>query len=319
MSTSQKTHFIHRIDYSTRERLVGIFVLVGIALLLAQLFISGQALQLFAPKRTYVIQLKNPVGVSADTKVRVSGLEVGWVDNVTLTERNTFLITLAVYEKFHALVRQDSRASISKLALVGDSVINITPGSIQKPALKNGDFLIAEEGMSVEDLMAKVQPVLDQAQESANHVVNFLKALPVDAMKDMVNDLKTTTHNLAKISTNMQNTDSLVGDAMFGNQLNDQVNTTIKSTQETLTQTQSAIAEASKVIQQLPAVIDATNVLIDKLNKQAEQIPPLVDSTNELIDGSLDVLDSVSNTWPISSNMPETTTPQEPLNAMPAN
>ena len=161
--------------------------------------------------------------------------------------------------------------------------------------------------------------VLDQAQESANHVVNFLKALPVDAMKDMVNDLKTTTHNLAKISTNMQNTDSLVGDAMFGNQLNDQVNTTIKSTQETLTQTQSAIAEASKVIQQLPAVIDATNVLIDKLNKQAEQIPPLVDSTNELIDGSLDVLDSVSNTWPISSNMPETTTPQEPLNAMPAN
>ncbi len=319
MATKQNTHFIHRLNYSARERLVGIFVLVASGLLLAQLFISGQALQLFAPKRTYVIELKNPVGVSADTKVRVSGLEVGWVDNVNLTERNTFEITLAVYEKFHALIRRDSRASVSKLAVVGDSIINISPGSINQVVLSDGDLLIAEEGMSVDDIMSRLQPVLNQAQTSAVQITKFLEALPTEAMPTIIADLQITIENMKLASQQLNTGNGIAGAILHKPVLTQQLEETIKLSQATIIDAQQAILSVSHNIEQLPALIESTQTLMDSAGTQIQQLPPIMDNTQQLIGTSQDVLNSVSEIWPISNNMPVQNLPSEPLDAIPAN
>lgn len=318
MSQTPKSHFIHRLDYNVRERIVGIFVLIGTALLIGQIVISGQAVKFFEPKRTYIIELRNPVGVSADTKVRVSGLEVGWVDNVFLTEANTFRIQLAVYEKFHALIRSDSRASVSKLAVVGDSVINISPGSIARPALDDGDALIADEGLSVDDIMSRLQPVLDQAEESAQHFADFLEALPTAAMPRIVDDLQATMTNLRKASDEIVNGKGLINDLVYGQQLQNQLDATLTEVQATLTMSQLAMDKISLVLEKLPEFVDDSHGLVLQADTQLKQLQPLVDEANFLVTDSQQILDTVSNTWPLSKVQTKAET-QRSLDVIPVN
>lgn len=319
MNKNANQHLIHRLSYSLRERLVGIFVLVAIALIISQAFISGQALQLFAPKRYYQIILNNPLGVGADTKVRVSGLDVGWVENVNLTERNTFEITLAVYDKFHALIRQDSKASVSKLAMVGASFINITPGSIHLSPLDDGSLIASEEDMSVDDMLSRLQPVLNQAQISAQHISEFILALPANELPNIINDVAQTTANLNLISQTLLEGESTASQLLTSSALIEQLNQTLEQTQATISLSQQTLSYTNEALQQLPDMIAQSQQLMVQMEQQIEQIPTLINNSLQLINDTQTVVDAASNTWPLSNNIPPQESNDAPLQTLPAN
>lgn len=319
MSKQADSHFIHKIDYTMRERMVGIFVLIGSILLIAQLFVSSQILDLFSDKRSYYIDLTNPVGITVDSKVRVSGLEVGWVERVDITDKNTFKIELSVYEKFQALIRQDSRASISKLAVVGDSVIDISPGTIPLSPLEDGAFIETEEGFTMDDIMARIVPVLEQAEEGILRFSEILTALPVTAVPNILADLESTSKNLALLSSDLNAGKGSVGAILTDNQLSNALAQTIADSNSVVNETQIMIQKISSNLAELPTIINGINEMVDNLNTASADLPELLSTTDQLIDESSDVVESASKTWPLSVfSDPEPNT-LEPIDALPAN
>src|SRR5689334_18162863 len=67
----EQVHYIHRLNYTARERLVGVFVLTSILLLFLMLVFSKDAARLFAKKFTLHAYITNAQGVSTDTHVFV--------------------------------------------------------------------------------------------------------------------------------------------------------------------------------------------------------------------------------------------------------
>lgn len=319
MNKRSDSHFIHKIDYTMRERMVGIFILIGSILLVAQLFVSSQLLDLFSDKRSYFIELSNPVGVAVDSKVRVSGLDVGWVERVDLTERNSFKIELAVYDKFHALIRQDSLASVSKLAMVGDAVIDISAGAIDLPALDDGAIIQTEDGISMDDIMARIVPVLEKAEEGVLRFSEILAALPVDAVPNILADLESTSGNLQQLSDNMATGQGSVGSILVRNDLSNSLQQTVADSNAVVNETQIVIEKLSASLEQLPTIISGIDNMVNNLNLASADLPDLLNDTDRLIGESNDVVDSVSNTWPLSTfSNPESDT-LDPIDAIPAN
>lgn len=49
----QRIHYIHRLSYSVRERLVGVFVLVALAVVFGLIFINSRTSHLFEERISY--------------------------------------------------------------------------------------------------------------------------------------------------------------------------------------------------------------------------------------------------------------------------
>lgn len=313
------SHFVHKIDYTRREKLVGIFILLASALLLFQLFVSTQVLDLFAATRSYTIELRNPIGVGADTKVKVSGLDVGWVESVDLTERNTFIISLAVFDKFHALIRQDSRASISKLAVVGDSVINISPGDIDLPVLPAGSTLLTEEGMTMDDILTRLQPVLEQTEAGVVRFSELLAALPTNALPDILQDLQASSENLKQLTTEVRQGNGIAGRLLAEDELSDSLTVTVQQAQLLASESVQLVRESRANMQAVPQLMSKLDALISALQTSADNLPALLEDTDQLVDDSNEMVESISNTWPLSNSAKASTDHEEPIDALPAN
>jgi phospholipid/cholesterol/gamma-HCH transport system substrate-binding protein len=80
-------------------------------------------------------------GLKGGAVVRVAGVEVGKVDEVTLTGSEVE-VRLKVNEENKSRITENSRATIGSLSLLGEPVIDILP-STQGRQLQDGDFLPA--------------------------------------------------------------------------------------------------------------------------------------------------------------------------------
>ena len=123
------------------ELKIGI-VAVG-AIALAVMFIIAVGGQGGFSWQQYSLITKFPdvKGLKSGAVVRVAGVEVGKVDEVTLSGSEVE-VTLKVNEENKSRITSESRASIGSLSLLGEPVIDITPSTKGTP-LKDGDFLPA--------------------------------------------------------------------------------------------------------------------------------------------------------------------------------
>ena len=120
---------------------IGILAVAGLALASMLIFaVGGQGG--FSWER-YELKTKFPdvKGLKSGAVVRVAGVEVGKVTDVSLVAEDV-QVTLEVNEENQQRITTESRASIGSLSLLGEPVIDISP-STQGTPLKDGDFLQA--------------------------------------------------------------------------------------------------------------------------------------------------------------------------------
>jgi phospholipid/cholesterol/gamma-HCH transport system substrate-binding protein len=106
-------------------------------------------------------------GLKSGAVVRVAGVEVGKVTDVSLAGSEV-QVTLEVNEENQQRITSESRASIGSLSLLGEPVIDITP-SAQGTPLKDGDFLPAGRAAG------QLSDVAEGATQSLEQVTGILR------------------------------------------------------------------------------------------------------------------------------------------------
>ena len=179
----QSTHYIHRTSYTAQERMVGVFVLSAIAVLLFLLFSTIKSQNIFEESFVIYGKLNSAEGLSAETIVQISGIEVGKVSVIDITDDNRIMLTMQIYNRFHKLLRTDSKVRVSSLnsTIIGKSIIGITAGSPDMAMLQAGAILDIQESGSVEEVIAEVKVILDVINEMVHEVSGVVSA--VDAEK----------------------------------------------------------------------------------------------------------------------------------------
>lgn len=314
-----QVHYIHRLSYTARERLVGAFVLAAIALVFMMLAFNKQTQQLFEKKFTLHGTLHDAQGISTDTHVIVSGLDVGSVDDLDLTPDNRIAVTMKVLEKYHGLIRTDSRGALSKLSVLGSAAIEIRPGSPDKPLMPNGANIILEEPLSMDQMMSQISPVLLDVKATLTHINELSKSIDPKDLNAVVRNLAVVTDNLKIITGQFATPQGTATTAAAMQSLA----ATLKEAQGRLAEIRPLIANADAASADIPGLLAESRKLVTQLNTtmgtvnyQMQALPDLVTRTRQILDQTDATLEAIQNTWPISSSVakkPDSTlTPVQP-------
>jgi phospholipid/cholesterol/gamma-HCH transport system substrate-binding protein len=188
---------------------VGGVIFVALVILGVAIVRLGEAGNLFAQRYTLVSYVGNASGLRLGSGVTVAGQLAGSIKEIEFlppdadTTRN-LRVVIEVNRSLSAQVRQDSRAKIKTIGLLGDKSFDISPGTPRFRPLREGDTLVVIPSTDYEAVVA-------QASGAINEVATLTR------------DLKTVTGSIAR-------GEGTLGQLVTNRALYDQLNTTLART-----------------------------------------------------------------------------------------
>ncbi len=151
---------------------VGIFVAIGIAILISIIFYIGE-LRYFQQRYAIKLLFDFANGVEMSAPVRLAGVQVGEVKDIDIffdAERQKTAVLLTVSLDKKAKVEEDAEAFINTLGLIGEKYVEILPGTPGKRILKPGETLAGRESIPVERLTEKGYEIAQGLNETIKHL-----------------------------------------------------------------------------------------------------------------------------------------------------
>ncbi len=278
---------------------LGIFVIIGITLFIAAVYLLGSKSNLFGGTFPLTATFKNVGGLAPGNNVRFSGITVGTVQKIDIVSDTSVMITMVIKNEHKEFIKKDSKAAISADGLMGNKVINILPGESGSTEVKEGDMIGSVMPMDTEAIMKS----LEATGKNVDIITRNLAVLTTeiagnDGTKDVIAALKTTSQNaavlsgdLAKITGKITNGDGALGkvlyDQNFSNQLDKTINN-VEAATDNLNQNMLALQSSFlfKKYFRNKAEEEAGEKEIDEDVKKAveEQIPNAVEKEVEKVE-----------------------------------
>ena len=141
-------------NHATRDLIVGLFVLVGLATL-AYLSLQVGGIEFGAAKRIALEATFDDIGgLSVRAPVRIGGVKIGQVSAIGLDEESRPMVTLAV--DAGVAISTDSTAAIRTAGLLGDQFISVELGA-EDDSLQAGEaFTYTESAFSIDKLVGRL-------------------------------------------------------------------------------------------------------------------------------------------------------------------
>ncbi len=288
-----QAHYIHRLSYSAQEKLAGTFVLIAVAMLIWLLFTSQKTQNLFEEDFTLFATMSSIQAVNKDTNVIISGLEIGTVSDVNITDNNEVVITMSILKKYQKLIRTDSVAELLnfKFALLGKSVIEISVGSAHLPVIKDGSYIAINESVNLIKLIGKFEPVLTALQDSIKKMNAILQEIDPQQVSENISNLASLSNNLITITEQIKKGQGPAGNVLFNDDITRDILTTTTNLKD--------------ITQQTKTLIQQTSVLLSSVQQQVDEIPELTDKVKPLLDEADKTIKATQKIWPLSSSIPE--------------
>lgn len=153
--------------------LLGIFVIGALALLIGVLFLIGNRQQLFSDTFELKSNFENVAGLREGSFVNYSGINVGSVDKIEIKSGNVIEVTMLIDKKVKEFIKKDSKVSIVTEGLVGNKIIEISPGSVNSSSVESGDIIASVKPVTTEDILIN----LNKAGESASNLAGELSGI----------------------------------------------------------------------------------------------------------------------------------------------
>ena len=131
-------------------------------------------------------------GVKTDSIIKLSGIEVGRVEKISFQYVPETKIELVLALDKKAKIHEDSVAFISTSGMIGDAYIGLTPGSPDKPFVKEGALLMSEDPIEMRKLMKKADAISENLDKTLIEVKNL-----ASNVSDVVSGNKTRIENIA--------------------------------------------------------------------------------------------------------------------------
>jgi phospholipid/cholesterol/gamma-HCH transport system substrate-binding protein len=149
---------------SSQKIKIGLFALVGIAVLLAAVYLIGQQKSLFSATFSVYGKFRNVNGLVVGNNVRFAGINIGVVDDITILNDSTVRVGLTLNKSVKKFIKRDSKMSIGSDGLMGDKLIVIAPGGITSTEeINEGAELNTVNPLDVDKLMNKFTHIADNA------------------------------------------------------------------------------------------------------------------------------------------------------------
>lgn len=136
---------------------VGIFIFVGIVILLLGVFTLGGQKKTFVKSFTLSVVFDDIQGLKVGNNVWFSGVKIGTIKKIQFYGTSQVQVFLSIEEQAHQYIHRDAKASISSDGLIGNKIVVIDGGSPNFPFIEEGDQLQVNKTLSTDDIMKTLQ------------------------------------------------------------------------------------------------------------------------------------------------------------------
>jgi phospholipid/cholesterol/gamma-HCH transport system substrate-binding protein len=262
--------------FSTEAK-VGVFVIVAVALLV---YLTLDVSQLgWTPGGTYKIYtvMENAEGVSFKTPVQVAGIPVGVVSDISLTPERKARVEIELRKDVK--IGTDVQAEIRTRGVLGDTYIELFPGSAEAPDIEPGSTVTRVKQPADYQQLIRDLSVLTADMKEITAAMKTYTVSEHSYTAEILKNMQVLTANMARFTTaNASNLDAVVANLRA---LTDQM--------RSFSQTSSPDIEiALKRIAEITDKVNSGQGTVGKLindPETANQANDLLGNINELTEG----------------------------------
>lgn len=272
------------------ELRAGAFVLVGILVFTAAIFLLGKKSALFTRNTELFAHFQDISGLVVGAPVRLAGLEVGTVGAISFSEDphdRAARVSLVIQSRFMERIRADSEAFIDSAGLLGDKVVNISMGSPQAGSLQDGATLKTRRTATFEALST----TLGEVVQSLANIANKVEGMVSDGRTEQVQrDVSRIAASVANIMHEVEQGDGLLHRLVYDRRM-------AAESEALVADARLAVQKAERVLSGLEDVVaevqsgrgsaheliygESGKQMLSSLNQTAQQLNELLTSVRD--------------------------------------
>ncbi|CAN5488092.1 hypothetical protein BH23BAC1_BH23BAC1_31880 [soil metagenome] len=297
-----------------RSVIVGIFVLIGIILFIAGVFILGGQQKRFESTITLYAVFDDVGGLRNGNNIWFSGVKIGTVRGISFHGEDQVQVAMRVEQDAQRYIRKNAKVRITSESLIGNRIIEISGGTTETPNVESGDRLETEMALNTDDMMATLQEnnenlvsiTRDFKELSARLVEGqgtvgalLTDSTMADNFREVVSDLQQVSANtvrasgaLSQFTTKLNQPDGLATQLLTDTVVFQQLRTAAEQLQQT-TSTASAITEnLNEASSKLNSTDNSLGILLNdqQVGNQLKNTMENVETSSEKMDHTLDAL-----------------------------
>lgn len=312
------------------EKKTTIFFAGAVVLVLMFFLATGYKQNYFTRTTTLYFFSDNATGIKQGMSVRTLGFDIGEIKSITLEPNAKVKVEISVQSDYMRLITQDSHARLFKEGMIGESVIEITPGSQDLRSMAHNAVLPFERGRDLtelaDELYKETKPILKGIEQT------------IATINNPEGDVQQTLHNVNLVTKNVRSMTESLSSRLPGI-LNNTENATkaasdnlpsiLKNTENVIRAAadnlpgimESAASSvpsilhnaeniAGKINDGLPDIMDNSRKSLENIRdvttdvKQmtsvtAQELPQTLHDGKALVKGSLSIVNGVKESWPV--------------------
>ncbi|MGJ1261633.1 MlaD family protein [Sphingobacterium spiritivorum] len=194
-----------------RTLVVGLFVLIGLIILVAGILTLGGQQKKFTKTLTVTTEFEDVKGLKVGNNVWFSGVKVGIVKDISFESIKYVKVVMSIEAKSSEFIRKDAVAKLGSDGLIGNSIITLVGGSQTAQPIEDGDILHSAKGTDMEAMMATLSVNNDNLVEITRNFAVLSQNL-VDG-KGMVGAMLTDSSMVVSLSKSLDNLNKLMTNA----------------------------------------------------------------------------------------------------------
>jgi phospholipid/cholesterol/gamma-HCH transport system substrate-binding protein len=260
-----------------RAVIVGIFIFLGLAILVAGVLTLGGQQNTFQKKITVKAIFDDVGGLQTGNNVWFSGVKIGTVKKMTFRGTSQVEVIMNIDRKDQQYIRKDAKARISSEGFIGNKLVVIYGGSIGAQQVEDGDLLGVEKALSTDEMLTTLQ----ENNKNLLAITTDFKTISQRLIKGegsvgklltdetLANNLETTVAGLKQASANAQRLTASISDYASklqseGSLTNDLVTDTVifsrlKTAVAQLQQTTKTATEVANNFKEVSTKVNSSN------------------------------------------------------------
>jgi phospholipid/cholesterol/gamma-HCH transport system substrate-binding protein len=140
---------------------LGIFISLGILIFILAIYFIGEKQQLFRSTFRLSGVFKDVAGLQVGNNVRLSGINVGTIDNISMISDTSVRVIILIDENIRQFIKKDAVAGIGSEGLMGNKVLVISPGTGGQKTIENDDVIATSQPTDIDDILVSLKTTID--------------------------------------------------------------------------------------------------------------------------------------------------------------
>lgn len=162
-------------EQSINRAKLGAFVIGALTCIIMGLYYIGSKKNIFHTTITVSAAFKNVGGLMPGNNVRFNGINVGTVSKIYAIADTSIKVEFTIDEESTQFISKNSMISISTDGMLGNKLINVTPGTREVKTIENGDVMQTIEMLQIDNALR----TLTTTGENLKVITDNLKSVSI--------------------------------------------------------------------------------------------------------------------------------------------